>query len=140
MKTWWTRNKLVVANVCLILVLASGVLVWSALAANPDLLVSSSGGGILRYERLTGAFLGAFVAAGSGGLGEPRGLVFGPDGNLYVSSLSTSQVLRYNGQTGAFIAAFVTAGSGGLVIPNGLVFGPDGNLYVTSSNTSEVLR
>jgi len=48
--------------------------------------------------------------------------VFGPDGNLYVSSEVTDEVLRYNGETGNFIDAFVTAGSGGLAGPFFLIF------------------
>ena len=106
-----------------------------------DLLVVSSGTNqVLRYDGQTGAFIDAFVPAGSGGLSVPFGVVFGPDGNIYASSSGSSQVLRYNGQTGAFIDAFVPAGSGGLVFPEGLVFGPDGNLYVNSSGSSQVLR
>jgi len=83
-----------------------------------DLLVSSEGTNqILRYNGSTGAFIDAFVAAGSGGLASPHGLVFGPDGDLYVSSYGTNQILRYNGSTGAFQSAFVTASNGGLVTP-----------------------
>ena len=84
-----------------------------------------------------GAFLDAFVTAGSGGLAGVRGLVFGPDGNLYLSSEDSDEVMRYDGTTGAFLDAFVSAGSGGLDIPTGLVFGPDGNLYVSSANTGD---
>ena len=40
------------------------------------------------------------------GLSGPRGLAFGPDGNLYVSSRDTSSVLRYNGMTGNFLEAY----------------------------------
>ena len=87
---------------------------------------------------VAGDFIDVF-ASGSG-LDAPNGLVFGPDGNLYVSSANTDQVLRYNGNTGAFIDVFVSAGSGGLAAPIGLVFGPDGNLYVTSGDTNQVLR
>ena len=71
---------------------------------------------VLRYDGSTGAFLGAFVSAGSGGLDDPTGLAFGPDGNLYVGSFfdRVDQVLRYDGATGAFLDAFVSAGSGGV--------------------------
>jgi hypothetical protein len=90
---------------------------------NGNLYVSSAGTDqVLRYNGATGAFLDAFVAAGSGGLNTPIGLVFGPDGNLYVNSLFTHQVLRYNGVTGAFLNAFVAANSGGLDLPAYLIF------------------
>ena len=119
-------------------VLALGALpspVWA------ELFVSSlNSGTVLRYSDGTGAFIDAFVTAGSGGLTGPFGLVFGPDGHLYVASAATAQVLRYNGTTGAFVDTFVTAGSGGLSSPLGLVFGPDGNLYVASHDTDQVLR
>jgi len=77
---------------------------------------------------------------GAGGLSQPLGLVFRPDGNLYVASNITDEVLRYNGTTGAFIDVFVSAFSGGLNGPQDPVFGPDGNLYVVSGFTKEVLR
>ncbi len=105
-----------------------------------DLLVSSiNTDNILRYGGQTGAFIDAFVSPGSGGLDTPRGLVLGPDGNLYVSSSNTNSVLRYNGQTGTFIDVFVSPGSGGLDAPGDLDFGPDGNLYVSSSSNG-ILR
>jgi glucose/arabinose dehydrogenase len=95
---------------------------------------------ILRYNGHTGAFLDAFVPSGSGGLLSPLGLVFGPDGHLYVSSQQTHQILEYDGQTGAFLHAHIKSGQGGLRDPAGLVFGPDGNLYVSSYGSGQVLR
>lgn len=66
--------------------------------------------------------LGDTFAAGSGGLDGPAGLIFGPDGDLYVSSRFTDAILRYDGTTGEFLEAFVPPGSGGLDSPTGLVF------------------
>jgi len=86
---------------------------------------------------VAGDFIDVFVSKESGGLFEPIKLVFGPDGNLYVSSFGTNQILKYDGNTGAFIDDFVSGLSG----PLGLDFGPNGNLYVSSYfPTNEVLR
>lgn len=52
----------------------------------------------------------------------PRGLVFGPDGNLYVASAGTNEVYRYNGNTGVFIDVF--ASGGGLNGLWGIEFAP----------------
>jgi hypothetical protein len=79
---------------------------------------------VLRYDGTTGAFMGAFVPMGSGGLQAPVDLVFGRDGNLYVSNVFPDSVLRYDGVTGAFVDAFVPEGSGGLDSPGFLVFSP----------------
>jgi sugar lactone lactonase YvrE len=68
-----------------------------------------------------------FVTTGSGGLTSAADVVFGHDGNLYVTSYDTDQVLRYNGTTGAFIDVFATGTLNG---PTGLTFGADGHLYV----------
>ena len=78
-------------------------------APDGSLLVSSGTNEVLRYDGTTGAFLGAFVAAGNGGLSNPRSLAFGPDGNLYVSSSGSNSMLRFSGSTGAFLGTFVAA-------------------------------
>jgi len=80
----------------------------------------------MRADLTTGAFIDTFVSVDSGGLNGGRGLVFGRDGNLYVSSFYSSQVLRYSGSSGAFIDAFVPAGSGGLSGSRFLIFAPVG--------------
>jgi sugar lactone lactonase YvrE len=110
-----------------------------------DLLVADfSTFSVHRYDGTTGAYIDDFVPPGSGGLSHADGLVYGPDGNLYVSSREYNpgpgSVLRYDGTTGNFLGAFVPAGSGGLNHPGGLTFGPDGNLYVSSLDTNSVLR
>jgi WD40 repeat protein len=92
---------------------------------------------VKKYDYQTGAFLGDFATGG--GLDSPRGILFGPDNNLYVCSDYSHEVLRYDGQTGAFMDAFVAAGSGGLTHARDLLFWHD-SLYVSSSGTDNILR
>jgi len=104
-----------------------------AAAANIVFVSSFDNDTILKFNAQTGARLGVFVPAGSGGLDGPTGLTFGPDGNLYVSnSVQNSPVLKYDGRSGRFLSVFVTGETGGLQSPMDLVFGPDGDLYVAS--------
>jgi sugar lactone lactonase YvrE len=80
-----------------------------------------------------------FIAAGSGGLSQPKDLVLGPDGNVYVASATTNSVIRYT-PAGQLLGTFVAANSGGLSNPKGLAFGPDGNLYVDSVTNNNILE
>ena len=106
-------------------------------AAAQDLLVASRfTDEVLRYDGTTGAFVGVF--ASGGGLDNPVGLTFGPDGNLYVASGNNNKVLRYDGTTGAFLGQFNAAS--GLQGPRQLNFGPDGDLYVASGSNARILR
>lgn len=91
---------------------------------------------VLRFDAVSGAPLGEFVAAGSGGLNNAEGMAFGPDGHLYVANYTGNNVLRFNGTTGAFIDVFTS----GITRPYDLVFGPDSNLYVGSYTAHRVLR
>jgi DNA-binding beta-propeller fold protein YncE len=92
------------------------------------------------FDGATGAFLGDFVKDGQ--LSDPRGVIFGHDGNLYVADASNDMgsVLRFDGKTGAFLDTFVAPGTGGLGNPSGMLFGPDGDLYVIDSLHSQILR
>ncbi len=127
MKT--TRFSLIVTGLTL-----SILFVFSVQPLRAESLYISSVGtdSVLQFDGITGASIGTFVPAGSGGLDNPGGLAFGPDNNLYVSSRATNNVLRYNGVTGAFVDVFVPSGSGGLAQPVDLAFGPDGHLYVSN--------
>jgi sugar lactone lactonase YvrE len=54
-----------------------------------------------------GSFSGLFVQLGDGGLAFPRGIAFGPNGNLYVADAFAGRILQYDGSTGAFLSVFV---------------------------------
>ncbi|MCH8274116.1 MAG: NHL repeat-containing protein [Armatimonadetes bacterium] len=94
--------------------------VW---AADGNLYVSAwDADSIMRFNGVTGEFVDIFVTSGSGGLDGPRGLRFGPDGNLYVCEWPRSgRVLRFDGFTGEFIDNFIEGG-GGLSWPAYLMF------------------
>jgi hypothetical protein len=106
-----------------------------------DLYVSSTTTHeVLVYSGVDGSPLGAFVAAGSGGLQNPFDMAFGPDGHLYVVTSGTDnpKVYRFDGVSGAFID---------IVIPGGLAkatrfiaFDSQGDLYVSNMMEHEVLR
>ncbi len=102
---------------------------------------------VLRFNASTGAFVDTLVPNNDHGLYDPNALVFGPDGNLYVSNegnstfpSTNSNILRYNPTTGLYVDTFVTDNSGGLAEPYGTIFGADGNFYVTSTDTGQVKR
>lgn len=85
---------------------------------------------------------GALVEqSANGGLVRSTGMARGPDGNLYVGSLSTDSVLRFDGTTGQFLGTFVGPETG-LDSPavDGLRFHADGKLYVLSRDQAEVRR
>jgi hypothetical protein len=98
-------------------------------------------GEVLRYNPRTNSFIDKFVsAAARGNLLDPTDLVFGSDGDLFVSSAETSEVKRYDGTTGAFKGDFITAGCGGLHEAEGVTFGLNGDLFVASELGNAVLE
>jgi sugar lactone lactonase YvrE len=100
----------------------------NAFAPDGSLFVSSfRTNQILRYDVITGAFLGVFASDNNSGLGSvnglngPNGLLFGPDGSLYVTTQGSantasgglafpyaSQVLRYSPEQVAGLASTET--------------------------------
>lgn len=105
-------------------------------SAHADLFVSgASTNSVLRFDE-DGNFLGNFVnpGPGSGGLNNPQGIAFGPDGNLYVASQGSNNVLRYDGTTGAFIDVFASVA--GTSWPAEINF-RNGMLYVSDFGTSQ---
>jgi DNA-binding beta-propeller fold protein YncE len=110
-------------------------------ALSPDIIP----GEVDRYDADSGKFLGKLVPANFPGPFEPRGVVFGPDGGLYVSSFDATNgkvgyVVRFDTASGASQIIASNNGDGidqpgelkDLHRPEGLAFGPDGRLYVTS--------
>lgn len=104
-------------------VFAVGAGFGSAFGPDGNLYISDLSG-VQKYDGNTGASLGTFVPAHSGGLTRPLGIAFGPDGNLYASENTPGGgVRRYNGTTGAFLDLFVGPQSGSLE-PAFLTFTP----------------
>ena len=79
-----------------------------------------------------------FVNAAFSGLSSPRHIEFGPDGNLYISSVSNNKVVRLDVTTEQY-DDFAT--SGYMTSPAGLAWNTgDSNLYVVSSGNGKVLK
>ena len=98
---------------------------------------------------------GVFVQPASGGLTQPRQIVFDPSGtNMYVAECANGfvnllpqplgQVLRYQGPSGqnpgAYVEAYITGGQSGIATPIGLRCDAAGNLYVSDRDTANVTR
>jgi outer membrane protein assembly factor BamB len=79
-----------------------------------------------------------FIAAGSGGLSQPRQIIW-RDGKMYVTSDNGNKVLRYDASTGVFLDTFISAGSGGLNGATGMVFAGN-SVYISSWRNNRVLR
>jgi hypothetical protein len=116
---------------------------------------SNLGGAILRFNPTTGAYLGAYVDSNAtNDLQRPFGLVFGPDGNLYVTSFQatssdTDKIEVFAGpgqpQPGSYLG-MIDLDNGGTdrSYAEALLFGPGGDLYVPitgdSPNTTGQVR
>jgi streptogramin lyase len=83
---------------------------------------------VQEYDTATGAFVKTFASLiGS----SAEGLAFGPNGDLFVTSIEDNAVEEFDGITGVFVKTVNTAP---IVLPLGLTFGPDGNLFVGNAN------
>jgi hypothetical protein len=106
----------------------------------PD-LSTSLGGQILVFDPKMLDFIGAFVvdAGGTGKLNRPEGLVFGPDGNLYITSFradptDTDSIRIYDGHTGVYKDRIDLYPKGeSRAVAQALLFGPNGKLFVPIS-------
>jgi hypothetical protein len=113
--------------------------------------IAPTGGEIMRWDPVTGNFLGSFVTSdATNDLNRPEGIVFGPDGNLYVCSFranasDTDKIEEFNGTTGAYIGKIDLDQVGQpREFAQALLFGPDGKLFVpitgSGPDTGEVRR
>jgi hypothetical protein len=96
-------------------------------------------GQIVRFNPATGAFLGIFVDSDTCGcdLNRPEGLVFGPDGNLYVTSFSdladppsVDKILIFDAMGHAVDSIDLWKAGEARAFAQALLFGPEGDLYV----------
>jgi sugar lactone lactonase YvrE len=95
-----------------------------------------AGASIIKFDGRTGAYLRTFVAAGATSLlQDPEGLVFGPNGDLYVADASSNRILRFEGPNGNAPGQFINSASVvgyGERLTGGIVFGGDwDNLFVS---------
>lgn len=137
----------------------SGLLNPTGIKFGPDgnlYVASAYTSQVMRYNGKTGAFMGVYATRNNGfpdnivpeDLPVPdfTVLVFGPDGNLYVTSLLENAILRYAGpqaaRPGEFLGVYgqANANDSELSEPRSIVFGPDADLYVTSAGTGRILK
>ena len=76
------------------------------------------------------------VLAQGGPLHGSNGIYFGPDGNLYIASVVSSQILAIDPESGAEVASW--GPDDGVNGPDDLIFGPDGSMYWTDIGGGEV--
>lgn len=104
-----------------------------------DVYVSSSNGGILQYNGVTGDFVGVFA--------EVQDYTFmshkwGGDGNLYAAGFrgfGDWEVFKFDGNTGANLGSVVSS-SPGFSLAKGIAFGINGDLFVGDWAAQEISR
>lgn len=148
------RSRLRLPTSAFVLLLAALAFPAPALAGPPgavgDLYVTTwLTHKVVQFDGQTGAYVGDFVPAGSGGVFRPYGLTWAANGNLFVVSEGTSSgmtgVVEYDGDTGALVGWPVgpepfptTVATGWLVWPSYMAIGSGGNLYVSGQGNGAV--
>ncbi|WP_423800702.1 hypothetical protein [Neobacillus sp. SAB-20_R2A] len=100
-------------------------------------IFNPSDGWVLRFDPVTGEYKGIFVGSSVfNDLHRPEGLVFGPNGNLYVTSFrkdthDTDKILVFDRNTGMQVDKIDLYNVGQLrAFAQAILFGPDGKLFV----------
>ena len=84
--------------------------------------------------------------SGTAGLTNPASLAFGPNGNLYIlthSTTSTQAIWEFDGGTGAFISKFGNNGGGdgtNAASTDGLAFDSSGNLWQGRRSSDSIIE
>ncbi|MDX2147375.1 MAG: hypothetical protein SFZ23_07610 [Planctomycetota bacterium] len=103
-------------------------------APSGDLLVVNGGGGVLRFDGQTGAFLGVLITPEQSP--GARFMTFGPSGALYLTDAVRRSVSRFNATTGESLGTFACCFSEG----RGLAFTPSGELLVANWEHDRIER
>jgi WD40 repeat protein len=90
---------------------------------------------VKRFDAKTGAYLGTFVASGSGGLAGPNGIIFVQNKldvvNQNVNTIFNGNVLQYSGDYGAFLGPlFSDTDPNAPFDPRGIIRGSSQTVYV----------
>jgi glucose/arabinose dehydrogenase len=91
---------------------------------------------VLRYNGTTGNFIDVF-ASGPQTLSSATDLAFGPNGNLYVSTL-TNGIFQFDGHSGSPLGQLIPPTR--FQFAESLAFDPAGTLYVSTGPMSTVQR
>lgn len=97
------------------------------------LYVADGLAGVMRFDVLTGTATNFVPPTNFSLLDGSFGLVFGADGNLYVSDIGNNRVLRFNETDGSAVQPIPFASGCGLDNVAGVAFGPDGDLWAVSN-------
>jgi len=118
----------------------------NSISLGPDgrvYVASYQTGDIFRFDQETGALVDRFVSTRDAhGMNHPHNVLFGPDGNLYVTNITPEghSVLRFEGRTGRFLGVFVDGKEPKIEYASDIVFAPDGNLLLVDCLAGAVFR
>jgi DNA-binding beta-propeller fold protein YncE len=111
-------------------------LLYVSVRNNPNTAEGQLGGRVVRYNPKTGEFIDVFIEGDSiPDFNRPEGLVFGPDGNLYITSFrrdpnDTDKILIFD-RKGRFLDKIDLYAVGQpRAFAQAILFGPNGKLFV----------